>query len=140
MSITVAAIQAEIDAYVARLDMRRARRAPYVASEVDRDAGYPFFRVEGDLLVYAARERGRETMRQETSDPDELVFWVISDVARELAIDREARRRRRGRDGRRQWFADWEARMRRLRPDWGDRVHAHVEDVLRRSPYRDGRP
>jgi hypothetical protein len=137
MDVTIEAIQAEVDRYVARLDLRRARRRPHVADHVNRDAGYPFFAIEGDLLVYTAFERGNPTMRRETRDPDELVFWVVSDVARQLAIDHEVRHRRQHEDSRRQWFADWEARVTALRPDWGRRVHDHVAAILLAAPYRD---
>ena len=104
----------------------------------DRDAGMPFLRVEGDRYVYAARERGRETFRHETTDVDELLWLVFHDVTRTLATRWEAGRllRRRGRDPRRRWFPRWVALMTGLRPQWGD-AHAGPR---RRGPRRQPLP
>lgn len=105
----------------------------------DRDAGMPYLRVEGDRYVYAARERGRETMRHQTTDVDELLWLVFHDVTRTVATRWEAGRllRRGGRDSRRVWFPRWISLMTGLRPAWGDRTRAHVEAVLASNPYLD---
>jgi hypothetical protein len=125
-------VQALIDGYAARLG-----RASYVPTQENRDGGYAFWRREGTTYVYAARERGRETFRQETEDVDELVYWVVHDVAGGIAMDWALRHRRKGQDSRRRWFPRWIALMAGLRPDWGARTAAYVDAVLERSPYLD---
>lgn len=127
-------VRQRVAAAVARLPRSRAA---YVADTDDRDAGYPFFRVEDGRHLYLARERGRETLRRETDDPDTLAMWVVQDAARQLAIDHEARHRRRGEDSRRQWFARWVALMTRVDPAWGRATQAHVDEVLASHPFRD---
>ena len=102
----------------------------------NRDGGYPFIRIEGDRLVYLAHERGRETMRQETSDLDELLWFVFHDVTREVASRRPGKWWIRAkRDPRRRWFPRWIELMTELDPAWGERTRAYVDGVLARNPY-----
>jgi len=104
----------------------------------NRDAGYPFVRIEGDVFVYLAHERGRETFRRESTDLDDLLWFVFHDVTREMARARGfARLRAPGKDSRRSWFPRWVDLMTGLRPEWGARTQAHVDAVLAQSPYRD---
>lgn len=77
-------------------------------------------------------------MRHESRSVDDLLFWVTSDIARQLAQADELAHRRPDEDSRRQWFARWVELMAGLRPDWGERVAAYVEGVLRSAPYDDG--
>jgi hypothetical protein len=132
-----AEVQAAIDEHAARLGVRRAGFTPYVPDDENRDAGYPFWRLEGHTLVYAAHERGRELFRLETTSLDELLYWVCKDLTRELASSFEARNRIPGEDFRRQFFAHWIGLLGGLRPEWGERLGRYVADVLLRSPYSD---
>jgi hypothetical protein len=132
-----AQVQAAIDGHAARLGVRRAGYQPYVPDTVSRDAAYPYWRLQGDTLVYAARERGRELFRRETTSFDELLYWVCKDISWEVAGAYELAHRIRGEDSRRQMFGHWVALMAGLRPEWGERVGRYVADVLAEAPYRD---
>ncbi|MGI8524087.1 MAG: Imm63 family immunity protein [Nocardioides sp.] len=130
-------VQAEIDGYAARLGVTRTGDWSPVPDRVNRDSGYPFWRREGDRFVYAAHDRGQESMRCEAHSVDDLLFRVTSGVASRLVQDHELAHRRPDEDSRRQWFGLWVELMAGLRPDWGERVAAYVADVLRTAAYVD---
>lgn len=115
--LTQAEVESAIVAVAARLPGVRPDQIP---DGVNRDAGYPFVRVEDGLLVYLAYERGREILRKETSDLDELLWFVFHDVTRQLATKWElAHRGFRRKDSRRLWFPRWVLLMTELKPEWG---------------------
>lgn len=131
--VTRERIEEEIAAVAGRLSGLRAGDLPTFEN---RDGGYPFLRIEGDRLVYLAYERGKETFRRETTDLDELLWFVFHDITRTLAM--QGRGGRRGvfrSDSRRRWFPRWIKLMTDLDPAWGARTRAHVESVLAQNPY-----
>ncbi|HST58310.1 MAG TPA: Imm63 family immunity protein [Longimicrobium sp.] len=95
-------------------------------------------RVDG-RYQYVVTERGKELERRTTEDEDELLYWLISDVTQGVAIQLEARRRIRGQDSRRQWFAKDVELLSKLRPEWGDRKRAEYAQVLSKYPFRDNK-
>ncbi|WP_162599942.1 Imm63 family immunity protein [Nocardioides solisilvae] len=105
---------------------------------VNRDAGYPFLRIEGEKLLLLAHERGRECFRQEATELDELLYLCFEKVTKQVAQREELARRRlwSRRDSRRRWFPRWVELMAGLDPAWGARTRAHVDQVLAGYPYR----
>lgn len=133
--LTQSEVEDAIQAVAARLSGVLSHQIP---DGVNRDAGYPFVRIEGDVFLYLAYERGRETVRMETRDLDELLWFVFHNVTRQLAMTRVvAGLRDRRKDSRRRWFPRWVALMTELRPEWGLRTQSHIDDVLAQSPYHD---
>ncbi|BDZ66267.1 Imm63 family immunity protein [Agromyces mangrovi Wang et al. 2018] len=105
----------------------------------NRDAGYPFIEADGSGYRYLAFERGRECLRQETPDLDELLYWVMEGEVLTFVKHREQRTRPhdyRG-DTRRRWFPERISLLRALRPEWGERAERETERILATYPYRD---
>ena len=99
--------------------------------------GSPHVEYFGGHYHYVITERGSEWKRQITSDKEELLFWLLRDVAFELACAFELRNRIEGQDFRRILFSKEIELMGQLRPEWGVHARAKIEEVLRRVPYRD---
>ena len=91
----------------------------------------------GSTVAYAITERGREVERRETADPDELLYWLVSDVARDAAQRYELRHRQPGVDSRRLYFQQLVELLSRLRPEWGEPTRQEYERVLERHPFSD---
>jgi hypothetical protein len=91
----------------------------------------------GRTFAYVVTERGIECERRETNDPEELLYWLVSDAAREAARQYELRNRVPGRDSRRLLFTKHVEFLQSFRADWGSRKRAQYDAVLELRPYRD---
>jgi hypothetical protein len=100
--------------------------------------GAPHAERNGSVFAYVVTERGQEYERRETSDPDELLYWFVSDVAWAAAQRFELNHRQRGMDFRRLLFQKHVALLSELRPEWGRRKQSEYDVVLRRVPFKDG--
>ena len=102
------------------------------------DNGKAHAEQRGSTFAYVVTERGRELERRETGDPDELLYWLVADVARDAAQRYELKHRRPGVDSRRLFFQRHLELMSQLRPAWGERTRQEYERVLERHPFSDG--
>lgn len=50
------------------------------------DGGHPHVELDGPVLSWVVRERGRELTRRSTRDPDELLYWVFEQITFAMAI------------------------------------------------------
>ena len=91
----------------------------------------------GGTFAYVVTERGRELERRETGDPDELLYWLVADVARDAAQRYELRHRRPGVDFRRLLFQKHVDLLAEICPAWAERTRLEYEEVLRRHPFVD---
>jgi hypothetical protein len=82
---------------------------------------------------------GREIERRKTSDPDELLFWLISDLTFSMARDWERERRIEGEDIRRQLFRKDVELLSGVRPDWAKRKSEEYEKILGPYPFAVGK-
>jgi Immunity protein 63 len=82
-------------------------------------------------------ERGSEFERRATFDLEELIYWISSDAAFELACQYELKNRVSGQDFRRMMFAKHIELMSIVKPEWGARKAREYEAVLAQSPYHD---
>jgi hypothetical protein len=99
--------------------------------------GAPHVELIDGRYDYVVTERGRELQRRTAEDEDELLYWLMSDVTRGIAIQFESRNRIRNQDSRRRWFARDVELLGKLRPEWGDRKRAEYAQVLSTHPFRD---
>jgi hypothetical protein len=101
------------------------------------DEGSPHVELVDGKYDYVVTERGSELQRRTARDEDELLYWLMSDVTKGIAIRLEARHRRRGQDSRRQWFARDVELLGSLNPEWGERKRLEYIEVLSTYPFRD---
>lgn len=99
--------------------------------------GAPHVELVDGRYEYVVTERGKELQRRTAKDEDELLYWLMNDVTRGVAMRIESRRRIRNQDSRRQWFAKDVELLSQLRPEWGDRKRAEYAEVLTKYPFRD---
>lgn len=111
-----------------------AARTLYTAAQHD---GSAHVEVCGDSYHYVVTERGTEFERRRTTDTDELLFWLMSDVTFSLASEYELRHRVDGRDFRRLLFQKQIELMGQLNADWSERKKQEIERVLTAHPFDD---
>ena len=101
------------------------------------DDGGPHVEHRDGIYAYVLTERGNEYERRETSDPDELLYWLVSGTTGAAAQQFELANRIAGRDPRRLLFARHVELLEHIRADWGSRKREEYERVLKERPYRD---
>ena len=99
--------------------------------------GSPHLEVKGDIYHYVASERGNEIFRKETTDSDELLYWIFSDVTTSMAYSYELKHRRPNQDFRRLAFSKRIELLEKLNPKWADREAKEIEKSLMDSPFDD---
>lgn len=101
--------------------------------------GSPHVEINGDSYCYVVTERGQEFERRRTTDPDELLYWLVSDVTRAMASDYELRHRAARKDFRRLLFKKHLELLNDVRGEWSQRKKAEYDQVLAEHPFRDER-
>lgn len=134
VSETLEAVRVEFDALVQGFDVHEGYKR-FATSRTD-DGG-PHVELHDGIFAYVVTERGSEYERRETKDPDELLYWLVSDTTREAAQLYELKHRLRGRDCRRLLFSKHIEILQGIRSVWAERKRAEYEEVLLRQPYND---
>ena len=96
--------------------------------------GSPHVEYEGPELHYVVTERGQEFERRKTRDPDEMLYWFISDLTWSMASDWELAHRVKGEDFRRQLFRKDIELLSTINEDWASRKRTKYEKLLG-EPY-----
>jgi hypothetical protein len=99
--------------------------------------GGPHIEQDGNVYSYVITERGEEYERRQTSDVDELLFWLVADVTREVAQKYELQHRLPQRDYRRLMFEKHVELLGNIRPNWARRQRAEYDEILKSHPYDD---
>jgi hypothetical protein len=86
---------------------------------------------------YIATERGQELFHKRTKRKDELLYWLVSDVAWSLACDYELKNRVKGQSFRRLLFAKELEYLEKVKPEWAKAKREEIEAILREHPYDD---
>lgn len=104
-----------------------------------RDWGQPFYQVHPDgTFSYEAWDRGSPCMQRYTTDVDELMYWIVDDLASSLA-QRAAMQvpdYMTVTESRRLWFPLWREWITAVNPNWGDRTARYLTELLAQFPYR----
>ncbi len=106
-------------------------------AETPQHDGSPHIEYEGDQFIYVVTERGRRFGEKRTTDPDELLYWLVSDVTWAMASDFEKTHRHETEDSRRQLFAKHLELLESVDSEWAHRKRAEYADILRQYPYQD---
>ncbi len=96
--------------------------------------GSPHIEYVGDELHYVVTERGQEYERRRTKDPDELLFWLVSDMTRGIASEWEPEHRIENEDSQRQFFRRHIELLGQVEDEWASRMKAKYEMLLG-EPY-----
>lgn len=104
------------------VEPRRADTTEHVAAQT-----IPIYSLTPGHLRYHTHDPLEGWVERETTDPDELLYWVVNDIASEVAW-RWARQTpafstmSERRAQRTLWLPYWHILMHGLRPEWGSRV------------------
>lgn len=99
--------------------------------------GRPYVEVKSGFFDYVCSERGFEIYRKSAASMDELLYWIISGVAFELATDYELANRVAGADSRRIIFSRYISLLSLASGEWGKRGGDEVRLTLMSAPYSD---
>jgi hypothetical protein len=110
------------------------RRSFHTAAQHD---GSAHVEVAADAYCYVVTERGTELERRRTRDPEELRYWLLSDVVFSLASEYELKHRIAGQDFRRLLFQKQVDLMGQLNPGWSERRTQEIQGTLSTHAYDD---
>ena len=114
-----------------------APKSLLIVRSAPADDGCPYVEIKGDVFSYVSSERGRELYRKSTHSLDELLYWIMSRAARQMAMEYELENRLDGCDARRIYFSRFIYLLGEIRTEWGEAARQEVEGILKNSPYVD---
>jgi len=88
---------------------------------------------------YIVTERGFELHKKTTTDPNELLRWLVIDLTRAEAQDYELRHRNNNEDSRRQLFAKHIELLRSIDLAWAEKQKKYYNEILAKYPFNDGK-
>lgn len=125
------AFRCELDVTVAQLaTLARAhpRSIPGEGAHRASDTG-AFYVIEPTKLTYSTVDPENGPHVRDTTDPDDLLYWIVDDLARTLAYEaataNTAYSHAAG-DIRNLWLLHWTYLMAAISPDWGVRTHTRL--------------
>lgn len=128
----------EIQALVDKLGTKiSAPKSLLVVLPTPADDGTPYVEIRGENFSYVSSERGCEIYRKLTKDLEELTYWIMSRVARQMAAKYELENRVDGCDTRKLYFDTFIKMLGEIKYEWGEKARSEVEEILKTSPYLD---
>ena len=88
------------------------------------------------LYFYLTFERGDERDRRMTLDPNELLYWLVSDLTWAMAREYELSNRVANEDCRRLLFSKHLELLAQVDGKWSQKKRAEYDEILIRYPYR----
>lgn len=125
-----------IETFAQAVDMPNAHWLPQFLTEPSH-IGSPHIEYEAGTYSYVITERGRETRRRRTNDPDELLSWLACAAAWTAASNWVAWHPRDGEDSRRRWFKLEIELLNLFSEEWAERRREEQREVLKTHPFRD---
>ena len=102
-----------------------------------QDDGGAHVEFDGREYSYVVTERGSELERRRSSNPDDILYWLIVDAAFAAAARFELEHRVPRQDVRRLLFAKKLELLARVRVDWSEKQRSAIEQVLAEHPFDD---
>ena len=131
---SLAAIRSE---YYAITEGLNAPRTHVLFATTPQHDGSPHVELTGDGYAYVITERGGELERRVTTKDDDILYWLVCDVTREMASQHELRHRNSREDSRRLLFRKHLDLLAAVSRRWQARKQAEYEAVLALHPFRD---
>ncbi|MBK8617779.1 MAG: hypothetical protein IPN96_11835 [Anaerolineales bacterium] len=101
------------------------------------DDGTSHLEIEDDTYHYIATERGLDLSKKSTRDKDELLYWLVSELAWGLASTYEFKNRIKGQSFRRVLFAKTIENLNKANPAWAERKQKEFDAILAIHPFND---
>lgn len=101
------------------------------------DAARPAIYIDENGYNYVIIERGTELERRTTTDIQELLYWIFSDVTFSMAVNYELNHRVEGQDSRRLLFKEQTRLMNSIEKSFGMKTRKEIKSILSRNPYKD---
>lgn len=120
---------AMIDAPDELLKVRRA----------ENPSAMPYLVIDGEKYKYLCSERGYLIWSKSTTELDEFIFWMFSDVKAFMARTHCMGMDHGGKDPRRFQFSERVRLMAILNPIWAEKLKFEIEEILANNPYVDSR-
>lgn len=99
--------------------------------------GAAHVKIDDDGYHYIVTERGKELNHQTTLDPDELLYWLLSDVVFYMASKYELDNRMPNQDSRRLMFKKEVDLFKKLDQGWAQKKEKEIASILKGYPYVD---
>jgi hypothetical protein len=109
--------------------------APVIRRGPHDNAPY-YVEIDSRGLHLVSIDRGFEVQRETTSDPGELLYWILRNETKTLASRFELDHRIEGQDCRRIAFKKQEELLGELKPAWGERCKREHEEILKARPFQ----
>jgi len=132
--LSIAELQKKVDELLLNAELPRLSINLCTAPAGD---GTPYISFDNGRYNYIFSERGYELFRKTTDSADELLYWIMSELAYRVAFRYELENRIEGRDGRRIAFQKFIELMTKINPLWKLKAEDEIEKILAASPYDD---
>jgi hypothetical protein len=104
-------------------------------AETPQHDGSAHVEYEGNELLYVITERGSRFEERRTRDPKELLYWLVSDLTWNMAVDYELNHRIENEDCRRQIFSKNSEYLNSINVDWAARKKSEYDTILTDHPF-----
>jgi len=101
------------------------------------DNGTSHLEITDNTYHYITTERGLELNRKSTQDKDELLYWLVEELAWGIALTYEFKNRIKGQSFRRLLFAKTIEHLNKANPLWAERKQKEFDAILAIHPYDD---
>jgi hypothetical protein len=102
-------------------------------SETPLQDGGAHIEYEGNELLYVRTERGSRYDEKRTRNPDDILFWLLSDLVFTMAVEFEHQNRNPNENSRIQLFAKEEELMAKINNDWANELKMKNEKYLKQK-------
>lgn len=106
-------------------------------AESPQHDGSPHIESNGNGFAYVITERGEEYERKTTTYEDDILYWLVRDLTREMASRFELEHRQANADSRRMFFQKHIELIGTIDRGWENRLKTEYDTVLEQHPFRD---
>ncbi len=100
-------------------------------------SGRPYIVIKGDTYYYLVNDKETVTIKRQTGQLPELLYWVFDDITARMGAAYEVEHRVPDVDRRRLTFKKQLDLLETLQPDWKDLKQREIQEILAKHPYRD---
>ena len=134
IALSIEIIQLEFNEYLRRINPAFSGSSIQTTRS---DDGTSHLEIIDNTYHYITTERGLDLSRHITEDKDELLYWLVSELAWGMAITYEFKHRIKGQSFRRLLFAKTIENLNKANPAWAERKQKEFGEILAIHPYDD---